>query len=69
MSEFKVGSLVRCITPGLNKYLTKNKIYVISKLDETDYIYINNDYNREEGYLSFRFELIDSKAAEVLYGE
>lgn len=66
-NKFKVGSLVRCIANNNCDYLTLNKIYIILELTN-DYIFIEDDSFKKSGYWHSRFELVDSKAAEVLYG-
>lgn len=66
-SEFRVGSLVRCVDNNNCDYLTLNKVYIILELTN-DYIFIEDDFADRGGYWHSRFELVDSKAAEVLYG-
>lgn len=67
-SKFKVGSLVNCVARGCNRNLTLNKIYILLEINGT-FLYIIDDSGLRGGYLRRRFELVYSKAAEVLYGK
>lgn len=67
MNKIKVNSLVKCKNNTSCVYLTLNKVYVVSELDG-NYVHINDDRGIKGGYWVYRFKLIPSKAARVLYG-
>lgn len=63
---YKIGDLVKCVNNGVT--LTRNKIYKVKDIKNTD-TYIIDDYGNEEGYCHDRFELVPQFTKSYLMQE
>lgn len=73
MSDFKVGSLVRCISADLNWLLVENEIYIVEEISHFRPLLKIRTKNIEMGWFNKTlFEVVDNSFTNtfsILYGE